>query len=172
VQESGISQTFQPTPTTTLNLNLDQFVIGENLVSNLVPAGTLFTLAVTPASGPVVNYALFSNVFTTESISITSPTSGKLSSYTLGQPLTMTWTLPTTFPIAQVKIDAEALNGPPSSTSTLTCFGNGPQLGNNATSGTVTIPATCSGLPVTNGVLIVNVTGVNGESAYAAVFFQ
>lgn len=171
-QESGIFETFQPTPTTTLNLILDHFVIASNLGSNLVPAGTLFTLAVTPASGPVVNYALFSNVFTTESISITSPTSGALSSYTLGQPLTMTWTLPTTFPIAQVKINAEALNGPPSSTSTLTCFSNGPQLGNNASSGAVTIPATCGGLPVTNGVLTVNVTGVNGESAYAAVFFQ
>jgi hypothetical protein len=177
-QIAGTFETFQPTPTTQLIVNLDQFsILSNNLGTQIVPAGTLFTFAVTPASGPVVNYALPSNVFTTELISITSPTSGVFANYSLGVPLPVTWTLPTTFAIAAVNLGIQTWTGDPSNPSTVTCNINGqtnpPVTGTaNPTSGTITIPATCGGKPVIRMNLGVTVNGVNGESARALVITQ
>ena len=158
-------------------MDFDSFYILSNpLGTNLVPAGTAFTFAVTPASGPAVNYTVPSNVFTTESISITSPTSGVLSNYTLGQPVEVTWTLPTTFAIADVEFESQNYTGPQGQPSTWVCFASGtnnsPVTGAYPTSGTVTILTTCNGQPVLQVDLAVTVTGVKGESAMATVFIQ
>lgn len=170
-------QTFQPTPTTQLTVDLDTFDALTNFLRNsLVPAGTVFTFAVTPASGPVVTYTLPSNVFTTDVISITSPTTGALSSYTLGQPLAIQWTLPRTFAIAVVSINAVTYTGP-GGPSTMSCGVSGSSFSTaaalaTATSGTITIPTTCNGMPVLHVSLAVLAKGVNGEAAYAILSIQ
>jgi hypothetical protein len=171
-QPGEIVETYQPSPATHLIVDLNKFAtLSNNLGRNVVPAGTLFTLALTPASGPAVHYTLPSNGFTTELISITSPTSGVLANYTLGAPLPITWTLPTTFAIRDAFISVEAFNGPKGGQSTLECDTNA-EVAANATSGTITIPATCGGLPVFQMDVSIGVTGVNGESARAFVLIQ
>jgi len=161
---------FQPTPTTTLDVSLRQFDNGwtDLTGTDTIPAGTAFTFSLTPASGPVVNYVLTSNASTTESVAITSPTSDTLSSYTLGQPQAVTWTLPTTFPIAFVYLGAETYTSLPRNrtSSTYQC-----ELGGStatvstgfANSGTITIPPTCHGQPILFLELEFAVMGVNGE---------
>jgi len=114
-----VDVTLTPTPSTQLTLDFTQFDDGWlNLGSSIIPPGTLFTYAVTPASGPVVTYSWYSNVFTTELMAITSanstnPPSGSLSSYQSGVALPVTWTLPTTFPISAVYVEGEVYNGTP-----------------------------------------------------------
>ena len=117
-----------------------------------------------------------SNAFTTDLVTITSPTTGALSSYTLGQPLAVQWTLPRTYALANVSLNAVAETGP-DGPSTFSCGVGGssystvPALA-NATSGTITIPATCNGLPVLNVHLSVLARGVNGEMAYSILSLQ
>jgi hypothetical protein len=159
---------FQPTPTTTLDVYLRKFDDGwTDLGNNIIPAGTVFTLALTPASGPVVDYTWISNASTSESISITSPTSGSLADYTLGQPITVTWTLPTTFPIAYTYLGAETYTSWPQTSSTYQCEIGGttivPAGAGFPTSGTITVPSTCNGDPVVFMELEASVGGINGE---------
>jgi hypothetical protein len=170
-QNATTVDTFSPTPTTTLIVNLDQFDQASDFLTSLIPAGTLFTFAVTPASGPVTNYTLPSNAFTTEAIFITAPTSSSLASYTLGQPFQATWTLPTTFAISEVKLSVLAFTGLQSNPSTLEC-NTEQSFATTATSGMITIPATCAGQPVANVNLNLNVNGVNGERALVIFFLQ
>jgi Immunoglobulin I-set domain len=180
---SIVVETFQPTPTTQLVLNLQSFDKGWlGLGSTIIPAGTLFNYAVTPASGPVVNYTWPSNVFTNELISITSanstsPPSGSLSNYPVGVPLPVTWTLPTTFAIATVYVSGEAFSVPIVNNGyKYDCFFIGqtnPTTGPTfPTSGTITFPSTCNGFPVVFEELEVGVLGVNGETETATVNIQ
>ena len=176
-----ISETFTPTPTTQLTLNFTQFNTSSNWLSlgnTVIPAGTLFTYAITPASGPAVTYTWSSNVFTSELITITSanstnPPSASLSSYPAGLALPVTWTLPTTFPIFAVGVMGEAYNGTPGNAATTQCIVAGqttaPAGTAFPTSGTITFPATCGGSPVVFEELHVNVIGVNGEETQATV---
>ena len=161
---------FQPTPTTTLDVSLRQFDNGwtDLAGTETIPAGTAFTFTLTPTSGPVVDYVLTSNASTTESIAITSPSSDTLTSYTLGQPQAVTWTLPTTFPIAFVYLGAESYTSLPQNRgpSTYQCEIGGSTAtvsSGFANSGTITIPPTCHGQPILFLELEVGVMGVNGE---------
>lgn len=162
--------TYSPTPTTTLDVDLRQFDGGwTDLGSSIIPAGTPFTLALTTAAGPVVDYTWTSNAATTETISITSPTSASLADYTLGQPQTVTWQLPTTFPIADVYLQAETYTTSPTQKgpSTYQCEITGTPATVTTgfpTSGTITVPSTCNGDPVVFIELEVGVQGINGES--------
>ena len=176
-------ETFQPTANTQLVVDLSSFdALTGFLGNNLVPPGTPFTFVITPASGPAATYVVPSNAFTTDPANITSPTSGTLSSYTLDQPLAVQWTLPTTFPISIVSLEGVLYTGPNNSPSTRVCSAGGSSyslgFGSpyttlvNATSGTITIPSTCSGMPVMSVVLNVGVKGANGEQAYASLAIQ
>ncbi len=175
VPEGGLEIfAFQPTPATTLDVDLRQFDNGWlGLGSATIPAGTVFTYALTPVSGPVVDYTWINNASTTESIAITSPTSGSLSSYTLDQPMTVTWTLPTTFPIAGAGLGAEVYTSWPVNSSTVQCEIAGsttpPPGAGFPTSGTITIPSMCNGSPVVFMEIEVGVEGINGEIEQATV---
>lgn len=144
--------------------NRDEFDIYKPLlVSQLIPAGTSFTVAVTLSSGPTATYTEISNAFTTEAIMITNLTGTTIADATLGSPLTVNWTLPKTFAIAQVRIESVAYTGPGNDPSTFKCGTNGPVLGIAATTAQVTFPATCNGDPVLLAMVNVQVIGVNGE---------
>ncbi len=176
-QGSTSVEVFQPTPGTQLTVNVDSFVaLSGFLGSKPIPADSLFTFAVAPLSGTVANYSVPTNTFTTDAITITSPTSGTLSSYTLGQPLAVQWRLPGTYALANVSLNAVAETGP-DGPSTFSCAVNGSSYSTpgalaGATSGTITIPATCNGLPVLNVHVTVLARGVNGEQAYSILSMQ
>ena len=121
-------------------------------VSALVPAGTSFTLTLAPSSGSPVSYTLRSNTFTTEPIFIAGVglASHALSAVTFGQPMMFSWTLPSTFPVAELVLDFAVFTGHGQEPGSFECMAtNPPLLANTATSGAITIPAsTCNGLPV------------------------
>jgi hypothetical protein len=102
---------FSPTPGTTSTLILDEFSLPIENLTTLVPAGTLFTYTVTPVSGSVETHKRYSNTFTQELISIASPTDSTFADYLAGSSQTVTWTLPTTFPVANVQLFAQAYTG-------------------------------------------------------------
>jgi len=137
-----------------------------------VPAGTSFTLTLTPSSGSPVSYTLTSDTFTTEAISFTGLTSSALSAITFDQPMTFSWTLPSTFAVARVKLDAGVLTGHQNEPGTFNCSSEETILPNTATSGAITIPSTCNGFPVLQVDGSISAEGPNGEGSHAIFFFQ
>ena len=83
----------------------------------------------------------------------------------LGTPLTLDWTLPKTFAIAQVKLGSVAYTGASEYPSTIKCddMGEVVVLGITSTTGQITIPATCGGLPTAEAEIYLQVYGINGE---------
>jgi len=170
-------ETFSPTSTTTSTVTLDEFSLGIQNLTTLVPAGSLFTFTVTPASGSVDSYMVYSNAFTQELISIVSPIDSAFADYAnlLGTSQTVTWTLPTTFPVANVQLFAQAYTGDEGLSTTEHCstFTAPVFSPATATTGTITLPgATCDGKAVTHLDLKVEVTGLNGEDTLAVLYIQ
>ena len=158
-----IGETLQPTPTTTLTIALDAFITDADLPSTFT-SGTVFTVAVTPVSGPSVSYAVVSSGrLATEGITITSPTGHTLADAKLGQPLTVSWTLPQTFAIESIH-----LGGQVSTATGNTGFSCGveEEVAPTATSGTITLPSMCNGQAAVEAGIIVSVKGRNGERAH------
>jgi hypothetical protein len=147
--------------------NEDHF-FANSPTTNLLPAGTPFTLTLSQSGGGTVSYTVKSNAFTTELISITNLSGSNFATVAHpGTPLTVQWTLPKTFPIARVRLTAEGFTSA-DQTSGFNCLvdtiGNGaPVLSTTATSGQITVPATCAGQPVVTGNVDVQVIGTNGE---------
>jgi hypothetical protein len=170
-QASGqVDQTFQPTPTTSEDIFLDHSYLEADALTSLIPAGTAFTATVTPTTGNPVTYNLVSNAFTTDPVTVTGLTSFAMSSLTLGQPTTYHWTLPTTYAIARVKLNAIVFTG--SQSNSVSCEAKETNLAPTATSGSITIPATCNGQAVAQVNINLVVTGINGERSMAIVFYQ
>lgn len=114
--------------------------------------------------------------YTTETINFTNLTGHALTSLQLGQPMTVQWTLPVTFPVYQIQFDAEeyvanGTGGYVSCNVTPATY-----LGTTSTSLTLTLPASCNGIPIasnpTSGApraiqMTVRITGTHGEVAAA-----
>jgi hypothetical protein len=151
-------------------VTLDHYIVNNacETPASLPSAGIIYTVKLTTASG-TVNYQEILNTSTTDAVVVTSPIITKLADAHPGSPLTVTWRLPTTFPITSVKLSAIGFTGSSSDAATLSC--NSDVTGTNAvlavtsTSGAVTIPATCGGKTVTEANLNLSVDGVNGERA-------
>ena len=153
---------------------LDHFFINSGpLQPNQLPAaGAPFTVTLAKTAGGTTSYTLPINSWTTEAISITSPTGSTLTDAHLGSPLTVTWTLPTTFPIARIKLSALTFTGDQTLPTTIQCDAEGPLLGIKAATATITIPSICSGQPVVQANLNLSVEGVNGEREEVIYQFQ
>lgn len=130
-----------------------------------VAAGNIYTISLPTAAG-TVSYIDRIGATTTDTVSITNLTAG-LANAKLGSLLTVNWTLPTTFTVIGVQFDPHVRNG------TVTCYSVGyPQLlPATATSGTVTLPATCNGGAVTSAYVGVKAYGAQGQSAYGEFTF-
>ncbi len=136
-----------------------------------VPAGTPFTVVVTPPlSAPTATYTETLNTFTNEPISITSPAGTAITDANLGHPLTVSWTLPKTYAIAQVWMDLETFTGPTYDQTTKVCKKIGPTLGIASTTAQITFPTTCASLPVKIAIISLQAIGVNGENSM--VYYQ
>lgn len=142
------------------------------MLPSLVPPGTPFTFNVTTAGGSVATYTVTSNAFTTERISITSPTGHTLADARLGQPLSIAWTLPTTFAIESIELEGLAFTGiNTTDPATFKCSTEAENLGTTATATQITIPTTCVGLPVLRVILSLLVKGRNGERSQVFHYF-
>jgi hypothetical protein len=144
-------------------VRLDNYFINSGPLASLLPAGTPFTLTLARSTGGSASYTLETNAFTTEAISITSPTGSTLADAQLGQTLNVEWSLPHTYPIASIQLHALVFTGDSNDPNTLQCEADGQLSGLDATSGTLVIPATCGGQPVVQANINLSVDGVNGE---------
>jgi hypothetical protein len=162
-------RSYQPDPSSsaTVEDDRDEFFANSGTLSDLVPTGTPLTITMTPTGGGDNQvFVVKTNAFTTEAITVTNLTGSTLADATLGSPLHVVWTLPKTFAIAEVK-----LSGHSSNAENQQCQTDDIILSNDATSGDITLPATCNGT-VTEANFNVNVTGVNGEREIIIYEFQ
>jgi hypothetical protein len=120
------------------------------------------TVTLQRAAGGAVSYAIPLNAFTTELVPVTGVTGLSGTAATAGAH-TLTWTLPTTYAVERVRLTVLTFTDDPSSSSGLQCVDDGPVLATTATSGTVSVAATCGGQPVRFANFNVAVDGVNGE---------
>jgi hypothetical protein len=146
------------------------FLYREDIVAADLPvAGTPFTFKLQPASGPQEQYLLHMNAATNAQVWITSAPSGAAADL-VGDRVTLTWTLPATVVIEEVNLQGAVEGGP--SNARVSCDIWGDALGTTATTGSITIMASCDGQAVDSFYLNVNVEGVNGEEIYAMRFYQ
>lgn len=123
------------------------------------PAGTQFTITVTPVVGAPQTYTITSGATTTEGVNILAPSAFDLAAAQLGGMLTFQWTLPETFSIQSIDVGAFL-------------FGAGVQCGaeadaqiiaSDATSATFHLPTTCNSQPVSSVNLNLSINGTLGE---------
>ena len=147
---------------------------GINISNPSISGGTLFTVVVTPTSGPTVTYTQAVNAITTEAIRVTNLTASSMADAHPGTPLTVNWTLPKTFAIGQIKVGTVAYSGPLNDPSTVKCDDMGEQvvLGTASTTAQVTIPATCNSVATAQAEIYLQVYGINGELSMVFYTFQ
>lgn len=143
--------------------------------SEFPPAGSSYAIQVTFGDGSTATYTKVLGASTPEAMTLQAgveSTVGHSATATLGQPVTLSWNLPVTFPIASVEMYAHVTD----STGTGSCDTNGPDLTASSTTGTMTLPATCNGLGVQVNPgypsISVVVTGTSGESTNIWYAFQ
>jgi hypothetical protein len=152
--------------------SFENYSINSGLLSALVPAGSIFTFRLARKNGVVERYDVPLNAFTTERISITSPTANTLASARLGQQLNVVWTLPRTYAIQELSLTAIGYTGSQTNPLTRQCETRGPILGATTTTAAITIPSSCEGLPVKEVNLHLVVEGINGERSEVTHFFK
>ena len=142
--------------------------------SQFPTAGSPYTFAVLFSDTSTANYTRMIGGSTSEALTLQAGVEaavGHSASATLGKPVTLSWNLPVTFPIAEVYMYANVTD-----TNGNGCDTQGPTLAANATSGTMTLPATCNGLGVQISPgypsISVVVTGTSGESTNIWYAFQ
>jgi hypothetical protein len=151
---------------------LDKFV-AERPLSAPVVAGTPFTFNLTLSDNGTTSSVAYESrptSFTSEAISITNLTGTTLADAQLGTPKNVQWTLPRTYAIQNVKL--MTITSAQYSTYTDLCEESGPLLSATATSGTLTIPATCGNGSTATADVYVIVEGVNGERSVAIYSFK
>jgi hypothetical protein len=115
----------------------------------------------------MVSYNDISNTFTTEIIMITNLTGTAITETHLGTPITVAWTLPHTFAIAEVTSEAVVYTCPTDNPSMFRCNTMGTSLHITSTITQMTFSPTCNGLPITIALANVQVIGINGEHEIA-----
>jgi hypothetical protein len=99
---------------------------------------------------------------------ITYPTGHLLANAALGSPLSVSWTLPTAYPVSAVFAQGWAFTAG----NAYECRVDGGTLAATATFTTLTLPATCNGQPVETAGVGVMATGPYGERSYTAFHFS
>ena len=132
------------------------------------------TISFTPSGGTATN-APSATIpgYTTELINFTNLSSHALSAASLGAPLTVSWTLPVTFPVASIDYYGQVavMNG----SGAVDCSVDAGVLALTATSATITLPSKCHGTVVTSmpsgqpvaAQLEVTIRGTHGEAVDA-----
>ena len=152
---------------------------GGTLAGSPPPAGTAYTFTLTPTGGAPVQSTYLLNAATNDSGDITAFNgtdratfaSGNSASKIAGTTLTISYTLPTTYQVLYSYISGFCANASELANGGL---GNGGgddvegtlgSIAPSATSGTITLPATCDGAPAAGYAVEVWFIGVNGETS-------
>lgn len=134
--------------------------------SSLPPAGSLYQVIMTSTAGGATS-ALANGVpvnsFTTEPVPLTTPTGSTLADAHLGGSLNVSWNLPTTYAVRQIELSALVFTGSQGGQPASQCESPHSVTGPSATSGTISVPATCNGKPVASVNVNLTITGVDGE---------
>jgi hypothetical protein len=152
--------TYHPTPATTTQVLRDAFITLIDL-NAYPPPGTAFTFTLTPVTGSPTTFTIRTAATTTDPVVLTSPSGTTLADAILGRPLPVTWSLPRTFPIAEVGLGGQ-VHTAVSGSGGFECNLQG-LVNVSATTGTITLPTTCNGQAVVEAVVNVQVKGLNGE---------
>jgi hypothetical protein len=131
---------------------------------------------------PATDFVSIPNT-STPALAALKPAGFRITDAKLGQDLTVSWTLPTSFEIASVQLTAFVTAVPPISGQAqppaftlppLSCTPSSIDLPTTATSGTLKFPATCFGIPVTQAQFCIFVTGTSPEDKTTAAcwFFE
>jgi hypothetical protein len=165
-----IHTTLQPAPGTTIDFVQDAFFTGH-MGAPLPPAGTAFTVTVTPTSGTPTQSIVVVNGSGGEPLILTSPApdgSHALAAANLGQPLTVAWKLPTTYAVSSIQVGGFYSDGINQQEI------DSPPLPVTATSTTLTIPPTLSttGTATTQVTLNITIEGPNGERGTLIYLYQ
>lgn len=158
-----------PNPANDFTITRDAFFAGATFAA-YPPPGTPFTVVVTPLSGSPTTTTILSGATTDETISASTSAGAGIHAIVAaaGHTLTVNWTLPTTFPIVEVKLGGYAQNGSLQEVNL-----NSPtNLTPTSTTGQVIIPAQVNGQPVTTSGININVKGAGGISILYIYFFQ
>ena len=138
------------------------------------PAGTAYTLTVTFADASQEVYTRVLGASTSEAFSVQSgveATVGHSFAAIKDTPVTLSWTLPVSFPIASVE-----MYGFEKSVGQIGCTIEGPLLAANATTGTITLPTLCNSDTVeidpSYPSISIVVRGTNGEQTSIWYAFQ
>lgn len=139
------------------------------------PAGTEYTLTVTFADTTQEVYNRVLGASTSESFDVQAgveATVGHDAGATLGNPVTLSWNLPVSFPIEEVFMYGFVKG----SDTGIGCDVEGPLLATTATTGTITLPTSCEGETVevdpSYPSINVVVRGKNGEETGIWYAFQ
>lgn len=129
------------------------------LAGTLPAAGTPVALTLQLSAGGTVTYTVPLNAFTTELIQVTQPTGTTITTGTH----TVNWTLPTTYAVERIQLSVLAFTTTSGSSTGFQCIADSPVVAPTATSGQITIAATCNGQPVRQVNINVSTNGFNGE---------
>jgi len=142
----------------------DTFLGNTGPLSGALPvAGTIYTVTMTRADGSLSTVNVPLNAFTTEGAPITSPTGSTLADAHLGGTLNVAWQLPVSYAVARVQLSALVFTDSQGGPGGFQCESPEVVTAATATSGTLSIPATCNGMPVLKVNINLSTTGVNGE---------
>jgi hypothetical protein len=161
VANSGTtSSTFHPTtnPADDFTVTYDVFFVKAANLTNYPPPGTLCNISMTPTTGAPVSYQVVTGATTTETTTLTTNPGGFAIGSVVGQTVNMTWTLPTTFQVTEIRTAANAQNASNGNTVVDEVV-HGPA----ATTGSVSIPTTVAGQPTTQTTVNLGYNGPNGE---------
>jgi hypothetical protein len=162
------TETLEPTSSTTLDYTQDNFYLLA-LGAAFSPPGTAFTVTVTPAVGPVLVYTVYAKATTTEAITTATISTGSVrtvASALAASPLTLTWNLPTTFRITEVRLNSSARNG--SSEEAVAQV----TLTTTSTTGQIAVPATVNGSATVGVTVWIQIKGANGEDILYDFFYN
>lgn len=171
VPQSASALQLAPAPETVLAIERERF-LGTIVGSAHLFESLGYEFHLTSASGEKAQYTVEGAAYTTEPVSIVNLGGSALVDARLGEPLQVQWSLPSTFAVANVQIEAHVFTSGDASGTTPDCIITGPALEAAATTGAITIPAQCNGSSPARVQLNVIVTGTAGERTVAVYEFQ
>lgn len=143
--------------------------------SSLPPAGSLCSVILTSSAGiatTAVSDGVPLNSVTTEPVPLITPTGTTLADAHLGGTLDVSWNLPTTYAVRQIDLSALVFTGSQGGQPASQCESPHGVTGPSATSGAISVPATCNGKPVASVNVNLSITGVNGERSQTVYVFK
>lgn len=149
---------FDHAPGQTTQKFRDTFFLNSGALGSYPAPGTVFTVTVTPVTGPVEVYEIISGGTTTEQTTVTSPTGHTLGDLMIGSTLTATWTLPSTFSVTEQDASVNLV-----SASFARIVDANDLIGSSTTTADFALPADLNGETILSATLNVSHEGPSGE---------